>query len=157
MDVRNLQFKDGYFDVVIDKALLDAIVCGGGAVENSHMMLSEIHRVLSPTGTYICITHGKEKQRKKYLKNVKRFNWMRMKFPLQKPQVGQTQKEHKIPKEDDKKNFHFLYVCKKQVQPVIDSSDEEAVAHEQARIEMERKKAEDQTKISDSDTDAGNK
>jgi len=34
MDVRNMAFKDGFFDVVIDKALLDAVVCGGGAVGN---------------------------------------------------------------------------------------------------------------------------
>ena len=30
MDVRNLQYKDGSFDCVIDKALLDALVCGEG-------------------------------------------------------------------------------------------------------------------------------
>ena len=34
MDVRNLQFKDGSFDVVIDKGLLDAMVCGDGAKGN---------------------------------------------------------------------------------------------------------------------------
>ena len=60
MDVRNLQFKDGTFDVVIDKALLDAMVCGDGAKGNTESMLKEIHRVLSPTGVYICISHGKE-------------------------------------------------------------------------------------------------
>ena len=53
MDVRNLQFKDGTFDVVIDKALLDAMVCGDGAKGNSESMLKEIYRVLSPTGTSI--------------------------------------------------------------------------------------------------------
>ena len=34
MDARNLQFKDGYFDLVIDKALLDALTCGDGAAQN---------------------------------------------------------------------------------------------------------------------------
>lgn len=60
MDVRNMQFPDASFDVVIDKALLDAMVCGDGAVLSVQQMLSEIHRVLTPTGTYTCITHGKE-------------------------------------------------------------------------------------------------
>jgi len=34
MDVRNLRFKDGSFDVVIDKGLMDAMVCGDGAAGN---------------------------------------------------------------------------------------------------------------------------
>ena len=79
MDIRNLGFKDGTFDCVIDKALLDAMVCGDGAVGNCQAMLSEIHRVLTPTGTYICISHGVEAVRKKYLKNVSKYNWIRTK------------------------------------------------------------------------------
>ena len=35
MDVRNLEYKDSSFDVVIDKALLDALICGGGAIQNT--------------------------------------------------------------------------------------------------------------------------
>lgn len=59
MDARNLLgIKDGDFDVVIDKGLLDAIVCGDGAAANVQSMLSEFHRVLSPTGIYICISHA---------------------------------------------------------------------------------------------------
>jgi len=82
MDVRQMQFKDGTFDAVIDKALLDAMVCTDGASQNVQLMLSEIHRVLSPTGVYICITHGTEDQRKKYIKNLKKYNWERSKHMI---------------------------------------------------------------------------
>ena len=58
MDVRNLQYKDESFDVVIDKSLLDALICGGGALANTQMMMDEIYRVLTPTGVYICVSHG---------------------------------------------------------------------------------------------------
>jgi len=34
MDARSLQFKDGTFDLVIDKSLLDALACGDGASVN---------------------------------------------------------------------------------------------------------------------------
>ena len=34
MDVRSMAFKDGTFDCVIDKALLDAVVCSDGAAGN---------------------------------------------------------------------------------------------------------------------------
>ena len=101
-------------------------------------MLSEIYRVLTPTGTYICVSHGTEKQRKKYLKNVKKFNWTITKVMVQKPVVGQNYKELKIPKEDDKKNFHFMYICKKQVEPVLDSSDEEMMAEHNRKLEAEK-------------------
>ncbi len=75
MDVRNLLFKDNTFDCVIDKALLDNMLCGDGAFGNVQQMLTEIYRVLGPTGVYICVSHGTARQRKKYLKNVKKYNW----------------------------------------------------------------------------------
>ena len=132
MDARNLQFKDAQFDAVIDKACLDAVICGDN-VANVAMMMNEIYRVLKSTGTYICISHGKEDQRKKYLKNVKKYNWKRVKHAIQKPGLPNN-KEIKPPKDDDKKNFNFMYVCTKQdKEQVIDSSDEEAVAAEKLR------------------------
>ena len=45
-----------------------------------------------------------------------------------------------------KKNFHFVYICKKELDPLIDSSDEEAVAADKARKEMEAKALEDAEK-----------
>jgi hypothetical protein len=139
MDVRNLQLKDGTFDAVIDKALLDAMVCTDGAKANVELMLSDIHRVLNPTGVYISVSHGTEAQRKKYIKNLKKFNWDRTKHLIQKPGIGPNVKELKIPKEDDKKNFNFIYACRKHSNVLIDSSDEEAVAAEKARLEDEDK------------------
>lgn len=134
-----MQFKDGTFDVVLDKALLDAMVCSDGAQKNVELMLSEIHRVLTPTGVYICISHATEAQRKKYLKNLKLYNWERKKHLIQKPGIGPNWKELKIPKEDDKKNFNFIFVCTKQEIAMIDSSDEEAVEAERLRVEQEEK------------------
>ena len=76
MDVRNLSaYKDGAFDVVIDKALLDDMATSAGRQQNIQAMLSEIHRVLSPTGSYICISKAPTARRKPLLKNVKKYNW----------------------------------------------------------------------------------
>lgn len=115
------------------------MVCTDGASKNVEMMLSEIHRVLTPTGVYICVSHAPEAQRKKYVKNLKLYNWDRTKHMIQKPGIGGAWKELRIPKEDDKKNFHFIYACRKQVTQLIDSSDEEAVEAERVRIEREEK------------------
>ena len=58
MDVRQMSFQEKSFDCVIDKALLDAIMCGDGSGPNSEQMLSEIHRVLADDGVYICVSSG---------------------------------------------------------------------------------------------------
>ena len=49
---------------------------------------------------------------------------------IQKQTFGPNAKELRVPKEDDKKNFNFVFVCTKQTQPMVDSSDDEAVAAE---------------------------
>ena len=74
MDVRSLQFEDGCFDAVIDKACFDANLCGDGCGPNSEAMLNEIHRVLSPNGVYICITYGVPDNRLGHL-NKKEYDW----------------------------------------------------------------------------------
>ena len=67
MDVKNMSFKDNTFDMVIDKACLDAVICSDGSKINVQTMLSEIYRVLKNGGYYMCLSHGKENQRVKYL------------------------------------------------------------------------------------------
>ena len=115
MDVRDLQFPNASFDIVIDKSLMDCMVCGDAPKENIHRMLTQIHRVLTPTGTYFCISHGKQSKRKKYLKNVKKFQWKITKKLLSKPTIGANPKDHKPTGNDnkDEKIFHFMYTCKK--------------------------------------------
>ena len=72
MDARNLKFEDGSFDAIIDKACFDAILCGDNSGPNSKKMLSEVYRLLSPTGVYICITYGVPANRKS---KFEKFDW----------------------------------------------------------------------------------
>lgn len=67
MDVREMDdFEPGTFDAVIDKGTFDSLVCGDGSKTNSEQMLKEIHRVLSPTGVYICVSNGLKEYRLHY-------------------------------------------------------------------------------------------
>jgi ubiquinone/menaquinone biosynthesis C-methylase UbiE len=67
MDVLDMSdFKQGEFNVVLDKGTLDSILCGDNSTPNAEKMLSEIHRVLAPNGIYICVTYGDEEHRKKF-------------------------------------------------------------------------------------------
>ena len=41
MDVRDLTYKTGQFDLIIDKSTIDAILCGNAAFYNVALMLKE--------------------------------------------------------------------------------------------------------------------
>lgn len=69
MDVRQLQYENGVFDCVIDKATFDSILCGELADTNAHQMLTEIHRVLKPNGVFICVSNGIRETREPYFAN----------------------------------------------------------------------------------------
>ena len=164
MDVRQMNFPNNTFDAVIDKGLLDAVVCSDGAKQNVDSMMTEIYRVLKPNGVYICVSHGGITTRKKYLKNLKKFNWERTQELIPKP-CGNTEfhgmkgmpkchcsfctgnwgKVTAIPKDDEqqieaKKHFHFIYTCKKTKDEIVDSDDPDAVKAFEAKKEEEEKK-----------------
>lgn len=59
MDVRKMdRFPDGSFDLVIDKACLDAIFCSFCSYNDVLTANSEIYRVLKPQGRFFCLSHG---------------------------------------------------------------------------------------------------
>ena len=66
MDAKQLKFEDKTFNVVIDKACLDAILTGDQAVDNYEKVLNEIHRVLTPEGIFINISYGVPEARLKF-------------------------------------------------------------------------------------------
>jgi len=58
-DVRELpQEWSQRFDVVIDKALLDAIACAPDKWSGIEAMMQSISRVLKPHGVYLCVSHA---------------------------------------------------------------------------------------------------
>lgn len=63
MDALHMDFAPASFDIVIDKATLDALMTQEGSaevVEQAHAMLSEVARVLRDGGRYVCITLAQE-------------------------------------------------------------------------------------------------
>ena len=59
MDARKLEYADEFFDVVIDKSTLDAILCGDFSFYNAAKVTNEVQRVLKDKGVYLVITYGK--------------------------------------------------------------------------------------------------
>jgi len=109
MDARAMtEFEDQHFNVVVDKATIDSVLCGEGSTHNAQKMLSEISRVLQPNGTYIAISHGQPSYRLTYLQRPE-FGWNVNIFTVQKPMMGMTASLSA----DDKDNVHYIYVCSK--------------------------------------------
>uniref|UniRef100_A0A7S1B136 Methyltransferase type 11 domain-containing protein n=1 Tax=Noctiluca scintillans TaxID=2966 RepID=A0A7S1B136_NOCSC len=108
MDARAMDLPDGRFDVVIDKATLDSVLCGEGSTHNAQKMLTEVSRVLNGKGVYLAVSHGQPSYRMTYLQRPE-FGWTVKIFTVQKPMMGMTASLSS----DDKDNVHYIYVCVK--------------------------------------------
>lgn len=108
MDARAMELPNENFNVVIDKATLDSVLCGEGSTHNAQKMLQEVSRVLQSNGVYIAISHGQPSYRLTYLQRPE-FGWNVKIFTVQKPMMGMTASLSA----DDKDNVHYIYVCTK--------------------------------------------
>lgn len=71
MDARALSFGSESFDAVIEKALVDALMCAApGDVSSVAQLVGEAHRVLRPGGVLLSITHASEADRLPLMQHV---------------------------------------------------------------------------------------
>eukprot|EP01012_Entosiphon_sulcatum_P000820 TRINITY_DN10143_c0_g1_i2.p1 TRINITY_DN10143_c0_g1~~TRINITY_DN10143_c0_g1_i2.p1 ORF type:complete len:225 (-),score=54.53 TRINITY_DN10143_c0_g1_i2:36-710(-) len=70
MDLRRMDVPDASFDVVLDKAALDALlpreIIGEDPDPDAQQAVDEIYRVLKPGGKYLQISFGQPHMRRKY-------------------------------------------------------------------------------------------
>lgn len=97
MDVTDMRYPDKSFDMVLDKSVIDALLCSDAPYSNAAKMLHHIHRVLSDDGYYFAILYGRPEQRMIYLKQ-KHVNFDITVTEL-KGKTGQPS--------------HYIYACKK--------------------------------------------
>ena len=108
MDGRAMELPDQNFNICIDKATLDSVLCGEGSTHNAQKMLQEVSRVLQPNGVYIAISHGQPSYRLTYLLRPE-FGWNVKSATIPKPMMGMTASLSA----DDKDNVHYIYICVK--------------------------------------------
>ena len=109
MDMRGMDFPDGVFDVVIDKATLDSVLCAEGSLILASKCLSEISRVLSPEGTFVCVSHAQPGNRLEVLEKPE-YGWTVSVATVAKPMW----RDMKDPaSSDDNRVYHYIYICKK--------------------------------------------
>ena len=99
MDSRMLDFVDENFDIVIEKGLSDALLCGTSAFKNVATMLMEAQRVLKTGGLFISVSYGEPDKRLIHLKRA-HLNWEVKSMKLSREQYG-----HEV--------VHYIYFCRK--------------------------------------------
>ena len=58
MDAKNLNFDTRYFDIIIDKGLIDSLRCEENFQFSVMQYLKEIHRVLNNDGVFLCVSYS---------------------------------------------------------------------------------------------------
>ena len=105
-----MDFPDSVFDVVIDKATLDSVLCAEGSLVLAAKCLGEISRVLSPEGTFVCVSHAQPANRLEVLEKPE-YGWTVNVATVPKPMWRDTKDAPAQP--DDNRVYHYIYICKK--------------------------------------------
>eukprot|EP00455_Lapot_gusevi_P005374 TRINITY_DN1228_c0_g1_i1.p1 TRINITY_DN1228_c0_g1~~TRINITY_DN1228_c0_g1_i1.p1 ORF type:complete len:231 (-),score=74.87 TRINITY_DN1228_c0_g1_i1:39-683(-) len=83
MNMLDMTFEDGVFDVVIDKCAMDALLVDEGDVwdpaehvkDEVHRLCSHVTRVLKADGKFLQMSFGQPHFRCKYLDHTDRYHW----------------------------------------------------------------------------------
>lgn len=107
MDARNMEFiPDQCFDLIIDKALFDTVLCAESNLKDIESLLKEMYRSLKLGGIYVIISHGVPDNRINYLKRFISTDITVVSIP---------KTELKYVDEDEESRYHYMYVIKKTV------------------------------------------
>jgi len=109
-DILNLssKYQQESFDIVIEKGLLDSIVCKKDCEADITKMMKEIYRVLSKNGIYIFVSHGETKKRECY---IDKSLWT---YQYEIPGLQlEIENEGKGKRSEEKSSEFYVYILKK--------------------------------------------
>jgi len=105
MNALNMDFEDASFPVVIDKSLIDTLLCASQSMKKVAAMVEEAHRVLQPGGRFIVFSlHTIEEIVNFY--DRPEYNWKVSSFRLRSDRWNET--EHR-----KRTVAHAMLVCDK--------------------------------------------
>lgn len=135
MDVRELEYGNETFDLIIDKSTLDALLCGDSSFVNVAKMTKEISRVLKTGGIYLIISYGTPENRMPHLERD------HLAFDIQ---IYTIKKEDDSNMNDNK--IHYGYICKKKENANECLMNWDLVCHvlEQEELEMDDEEGEEE-------------
>lgn len=75
MDVMNMNFPDKSFDALIDKSLIDTILCYNDSVVQTEKMITEIYRIMAPGSRYITFSLHSPEENMRYMSSPRYPDW----------------------------------------------------------------------------------
>ena len=120
-DVLNLEYKKEIFDLIIDKATMDTVLCTDNALLNITKMTKEISRSLKTGGVYLVLSYGRPDERLIHLKRDHLAFDIKICKVVKSEKNGKINYDMSIQEEDEEingenkeeKKVHYAYVCKK--------------------------------------------
>jgi SAM-dependent methyltransferase len=111
---KSLPFPDSSFDLIIDKACMDSVLCSHGAYGNVQNMMKECYRVLKKRhGVMITISHASPENRLQYFDDERQELWKSISVQkAKKPAIGYNMQGK------DESKYHYVYICKCQNQGI---------------------------------------
>jgi len=121
MDARNMSLiPDQCFDLAIDKALFDSLLCSMQNLADIQSLLQEACRVLKFGGSYVMISHGEPESRVPYIKQHMTLSAGAVHvdikvIPLPKPDLKEAMAftDVKLLGSAEESKTHFMYICTK--------------------------------------------
>ena len=95
------------FTFIVDKGTLDSVACGAD-VNNTAAMLRNIWKMLTPGGTFVCVSRGSPETRLLYFQELK---WTIETIKIQKTASGANKE---VFDRIDTEPFYYVYVCVKE-------------------------------------------
>eukprot|EP01041_Mallomonas_annulata_P006778 gene6778-13732_t len=116
MDVHDLKYNDESIKVVLDKSLIDTVLCYSNSTDNTTRMITEIYRVLSPGGRYITLSlHNGEDISPYFI--LPEFCWNVSIFHIPNPRWDESTHSRRA-------SVHTLLVCDKRNTTDVDTHGE---------------------------------
>jgi ubiquinone/menaquinone biosynthesis C-methylase UbiE len=94
MNVRQMQFADGFFDFVIDKGTLDCVALSTDKRVATAEMLNEVSRILAPHGQYFVFSMHPLAGERLELVSQSHLNWTAQCIPLAHSPLELPEQEH---------------------------------------------------------------
>ena len=117
-DVRDLKYKKEIFDLIVDKATMDTVLCNEKGLLDVTIMTKEISRVLRTDGIYLILSFGKPEDRIIHLQREHLSFEIKI-CEITKNHLKKGNNNNQVEENGDlnenigNKSIHYAYVCRK--------------------------------------------